>query len=191
METTVSKRDPMKVPVREGNPRREGGVALLIAILMLIIFGAMAVASMDTVTRDRQIAGIHSQAHLAFQAAEAGIAAGLAALRNPAVPWPTSIGGLSGFSPVLPNIALGSAADHPHGQPSYVADPDAPAAIQYLGVGGECPDWDVSVEVSNIGGGGLTVLETLFDIRVQGQTATGARSRIEAGAARCHVFEQG
>lgn len=171
--------------------RRESGVALLIAILMLIIFGAMAVASMDTVTRDRQLAGIHSQAHLAFQAAEAGVAAGLAALRNPTVPWPTSIAGLSGFSPPLTYVVLGDSYDHPHGLPTYVQDPDAPAAIQYLGVGGECPDWEVSIDVSNIGGGGLTVLETLFDIRVQGQTQTGARSRIEAGAARCHVFEQG
>lgn len=180
---------------REASPpfdaRREGGVALLIAMLMLIIFGAMAVASMDTVTRDRQIAGIHSQAHHAFQAAEAGVAAGLAAVRNPATPWPTSIAGLANFSPPLPNIALGTAADYPHGLPSYTADPNAPAAIRYLGVGGECPDWEVSIDVSNIGGGGLTVLETVFDIRVQGQTQTGARTRIEAGAARCHVFEQG
>ena len=89
-------------PARD--PRREGGVALLIAMLMLIIFGAMAVASMDTVTRDRQLAGIHSQTNQAFQAAEAGIAAGLAALRNPTQPWPTSIGGLASFTPALPNI---------------------------------------------------------------------------------------
>jgi len=171
--------------------RREGGVALLIAMLMMIIFGAMAVASMDTVARDRQIAGIHSQSHLAFQAAEAGVAASLAALRNPTQPWPTSIGGLANFNPALPSIDLGTASDYPHGLPTYVAHPDAAQAIQYLGVGGECPDWEVSIDVSNIGGGGLTVLETVFDIRVQGQTQTGARTRIEAAAARCHVFEQG
>jgi len=173
------------------DPRREGGVALLIAMLMLIIFGAMAVASMDTVSRDRQLAGIHSQTNHAFQAAEAGVSAGLAALRNPAVPWPTSIAGLAGFQPPLPNIPIGNASDYPAGVPSYVADPDAAAPIQYLGVGGECPDWEVSIDVSNIGGGGMTVLETIFDIRVQGQTQTGARTRIEAAAARCHVFEQG
>jgi len=178
-------------PTHRRDPRREGGVALLIAMLMLIIFGAMAVASMDTVTRDRQIAGIHSQTNQAFQAAEAGVAAGLAALRNPTQPWPTSIAGLAGFQPALPNIAIGDAYDYPAGVPSYVADPDVAAPVQYLGVGGECPDWEVSIDVSNIGGGGLTVLETVFDIRVQGQTQTGARTRIEAAAARCHVFEQG
>jgi len=172
--------------------RREAGVALLIAILMLIIFGAMAVASMDTVTRDRQISGIHSQANLSFQAAEAGVAAGLAALRNPVVPWPSSIAGLANFQPPLPNIGLGSASEYPYGQPSYVTDPNAGGVpIRYLGVGGECPGWEVSIDVSNIGGGGITVLETVFDIRVQGQTQTGARTRIEAAAARCHVFEQG
>lgn len=171
--------------------RAERGIAMLIAILILILFGAMAVASMDTVTRDRQLAGIHSQANLAFQAAEAGIAAGMAALRNPAIPWPSSAAALATFNPPLPNIPLGDAGDYPEGQPSYVQDPDAPQAIQYLGVGGECPGWEVSLNTQNIGGSGLTVLETVFEIRVQGQTQTGARSRIEAAAARCHVFEQG
>jgi len=190
MEAPVTRlRTRSNEPVRD--PRREGGVALLIAMLMLIIFGAMAVASMDTVMRDRQIAGIHSQANQAFQAAEAGVAAGLAALRNPTQPWPTSIAGLANFAPALPDIDLGDSSDYPHGLPSYVADPDAAQPIEYLGVGGECPGWEVSIDTSNIGGGGLTVLETIYDIRVQGQTQTGARTRIEAAAARCHVFEQG
>jgi hypothetical protein len=190
METAMKRPETLDRP-QTRDARREGGVALLIAMLMLIIFGAMAVASMDTVTRDRQIAGIHSQSNLAFQAAEAGVAAGLAALRNPVQPWPTSIAGLAGFNPALPNIALGDLSDYPYGLPSYVADPDAAQPIQYLGVGGECPGWEVSLDTSNIGGGGMTVLETIFDIRVQGQTQTGARTRIEAAAARCHVFEQG
>jgi hypothetical protein len=181
----------MDTTTRRHDRRRESGIALLIAMLMLIIFGAMAVASMDTVTRDRQIAGIHSQTNLAFQAAEAGVSAGLAALRNPPGGWPTSIAGLSTFSPALPNIALGDAADYPYGQPSYVQDPNAANAIEYLGIGGDCPGWEISIDVTNIGGSGLKVAETLYDIRVQGQTQTGARTRIEAAAARCHVFEQG
>lgn len=171
--------------------RRESGIALLIAMLMMIIFGALAVASMDTVTRDRQISGIASQATLAFQAAEAGVSAGLAALRNPAGGWPSSIAGLASFSPPLPDIELGQTGDYPHGQPSYTKDPDAPNAIEYMGVGGDCPGWEISIDVSNIGGSGLKVAETLFDIRVQGETQTGARTRVEAAAARCHVFEQG
>jgi len=173
--------------------KREGGIALLIAILMLILLGAMAVASMDTVTRDRQLAGIHSQAHLSFQAAEAGIAAGLATLRNPPAgfPWPTSTAGLDAYSPPLANVSLGTASDYPEGQPSYLPVPGGGPPIDYLGVGGECPGWEVSLDVSNIGGSGLSVYETVFEIRVQGQTQTGARSRIEAAAARCHVFEQG
>lgn len=171
--------------------RHEHGIALLIAMLMLIIFGAMAVAAMDTVTRDRQIAGIHSQAHLSFQAAEAGLRAGLAALRNPPTPWPSSAAGLAAFSPPLPLIALGTGSEYPEGQPTYAQDPNAPTAIQYLGVGDVCPEWETSIDVTNIGGGGVTVLETVFDIRVQGQTQTGARTRVEGAAARCHVFEQG
>jgi hypothetical protein len=181
--------EPIDVTTR----KREGGVALLIAILMLVLLGAMAVASMDTVQRDRQLAGIHSQAHLSFQAAEAGIAAGLATLRNPppGFPWPTSMAGLEAYSPPLTNVTLGTAADYPEGVPSYVPAPGGGAAIDFLGVGGECPDWEVSLDTSNYGGSGLTVRETVFEIRVQGQTTTGARSRIEAAAARCHVFEQG
>ena len=178
-------------PSHVRDPRREGGVALLIAILMLILFAAMAVASMDTVQRDRQIAAIHSQSHLAFQAAEAGVNAGLAALRNPATGWPSSVAGLASFNPALPNIALGSSYEFPHGQPDYVPDPGAAQPIQYLGIGGACDEWETSMNVQNIGGSSVTVLETLFDIRVQGQTATGARSNLEAAAARCHVFEQG
>ncbi len=172
--------------------RREGGIALLIAILLMVLFAAMAVASMDTVKRDRQLAGIHSQSHLAFQAAEAGVAAGLATLRNPPSTWPSSVAGLAAFNPPLPNIALGSSYEYPHGQPSYVPDPTAGQAIDYLGVGGPCDEWEASTNVQNIGGsGGITVLETLFDIQVQGQTQTGARANVEAAAARCHVFEQG
>lgn len=175
------------------NPRREGGVALLIAILMLILLGAMAVASMDTVQRDRQLAGIHSQAHLSFQAAEAGIAAGLATLRNPppGFPWPSSMAGLDAYNPPLTDVTLGTASDYPEGLPSYVPVPGGGPAIDYLGVGADCPDWEISLDTSNYGGSGLTVRETVFEIRVQGQTTTGARSRIEAAAARCHVFEQG
>lgn len=173
------------------DPRREGGIALLIAILMMILFAAMAVASMDTVTRDRQIAGIHSQANLAFQAAEAGVSAGLAAIQNPGVPWPSSIGGLAAFNPPLPNVTLGTMSEYPYGVPNYQPDPSAAQAIDYLGVGGACDGWETSSNVQNIGGGAVTVLETLFDVQVQGQTTTGARSNIDAAAVRCHVFEQG
>lgn len=184
-------REDPKAPTHVRDPRREGGIALLLAILMMIIFAAMAVASMDTVQRDKQIAGIHSQAHLAFQAAEAGVHAGLSVLRNPPGGWPSSVAGLASFNPPLPNIALGTAADFPFGQPNYGADPDVGQAIDYLGVGAACEGWETSANVQNIGGSSVTVLETIFDIRIQGQTTTGARSSLEAAAVRCHVFEQG
>jgi hypothetical protein len=119
------------------------------------------------------------------------VSAGLAALRNPPGGWPSSIAGLASFSPPLPDVTLGESGDYPYGQPSYAKDPDAANPIEYMGVGGDCPGWEISIDVSNIGGSGLKVAETLFDIRVQGQTQTGARTRVEAAAARCHVFEQG
>ena len=112
-------------------------------------------------------------------------------MRNPPGGWPTSIAGLATFAPALPTVALGDVSDYPHGQPSYTQDPNAANPIEYIGVGGDCPGWEISIDVSNIGGSGLKVAETIFDLRVQGQTQTGARSAIEAAAVRCHVFEQG
>ena len=52
--------------------RREGGAALLVAMLMLVLMGMIGLASMDTVMRDRQVAGFQNLAQTALYAADAG-----------------------------------------------------------------------------------------------------------------------
>ena len=41
--------------------RREGGAAMFVAVLMLVMMGALALAAMDTATRDRQVAGFQNR----------------------------------------------------------------------------------------------------------------------------------
>ena len=53
--------------------KREQGAALLVAVLLLALMGIVGLASMETVTRDRQVAGYQSRAQTALYAAEGGI----------------------------------------------------------------------------------------------------------------------
>ena len=64
--------------------RGEGGAALLIAVLFLALMGVIGLASLDTVTRDRQVAGYQSRAQTALYAAEAGVNFALALIRRDA-----------------------------------------------------------------------------------------------------------
>ena len=57
--------------------RREEGAALLVAVLLLALMGIVGLASMETVTRDRQVAGYQSRAQTALYAAEGGISQAL------------------------------------------------------------------------------------------------------------------
>ena len=41
-------------------PRREGGAALLMAMLMLVLMGMIGLASLDAVMRDRQASGFQN-----------------------------------------------------------------------------------------------------------------------------------
>ena len=44
--------------MRARNERREEGLALFVTVLMLVLMGGIALAALDTVTRDRQVAGL-------------------------------------------------------------------------------------------------------------------------------------
>jgi hypothetical protein len=47
-----------------------------------------------------------------------------------------------------------------------------------------CSELDASIEV----GAGSIYLYTLWDMRIQGQTADGAVARVQATSQRCHAF---
>ena len=54
--------------------KRERGMVLFIAVLILALMGALAVSSIDTASRDRQAAGYYNRSNNALFAADAGVA---------------------------------------------------------------------------------------------------------------------
>jgi Tfp pilus assembly protein PilX len=151
--------------------RRQAGSALLVAMLLLALMGVIGLASLNTVMRDRQVAGFQSQSQTALYAADAGLAEGLDVLRREVVGAALSPGDcLTGNIPTrtLPNGA------------SYQADV---AAICMLASADPCSELDASWEQQS-----SVYLNTIWDVRALGTAAGGARARVQAGAERCHAF---
>ena len=67
---------------RTSRGKREEGVALMLAVLLLVAVSALAMSTMQTVATDGQVAGFQNQEAVAFYAAEAGIADACAVVRN-------------------------------------------------------------------------------------------------------------
>jgi len=155
--------------------RREGGAALLIAMLMLVLMGMIGLASMDTVMRDRQVAGFQNLAQTALYAADAGVAESLDILRGEVVGNALTPGDC--LTSTLPTTNLNNAI-------SYRADPAAPTnQICMLASADPCAELDSSIEM-----GQPIYLNTRWNVRVQGSAPGGATSRIQAAAERCHAF---
>lgn len=160
---------------RARRARGERGIALIIALLMLVLLSVVGLSSMDTVMRDRQVAGHSSRSRLALYAADAGIAQGLEMVRTSTVGGALAPGDC--LATPVPVTAL------PNGT-SYGPDPTAPTPnVCMLSSADPCAPLDGSVEV-----GGTIWLYTVWNLRVQGQTPDGAQSRVQATVARCHAF---
>ena len=54
--------------------KREQGAAMFLAVMLLILMGAIGLVALDTAGEDRRIAGLQNRSSAAFQAAEAGVA---------------------------------------------------------------------------------------------------------------------
>ena len=167
------------------NPRREGGAALFVSVMMLVLLGLLGLASLETVSRDRQAAGFQNRARMALWAAEAALAQARSVLFT--ADLPSGIANLVDFHPALPGGALGDGALYPYGQPAYGPDPDVVNPIDWLGSGGACDDWVMSIEQAGSQNNAIW-RETLWDLRVQGTATGGAVSRIEATGTRCYAF---
>jgi len=155
--------------------KREEGAALLIAMLLLVLMGMIGLASMDTVMRDRQVAGFQNLAQTALYAADAGVSESLDILRNEVVGNALTPGDC--LASTLPSTNL-------KGQVSYEPDPEAATdQICMLASADPCAALDSSIEM-----GQPIYLNTLWNVRVQGNAPGGARSRIQAAAERCHAF---
>jgi hypothetical protein len=178
--------------------RRESGAALLVAVLLLAMLGVIGLASMETVTRDRQVASFQNRARVALYAADAGVAHAVGIIRAQAQTLaPGGEAALENFNPAFPgkgaavNQVLGSDFPAP-GSPSYGMDPNASdptnvlaaaQAIRYIGKGSPCPGWIMSGDV-----GSVQWREALWDIRVVGSAPGGGNVAIQAAGANCHPY---
>lgn len=167
--------------------RRESGAALFVAVLMLAMMGLVGLASLDTVMRDRQVAGFQSRARTALYAAEAGVAWGQGLIFQQVQALAVEgVSALYAFDPVFPTEGapqfLGNGAIT---NPSFMQDPDPAVtqAVDYLGKGHDCEGWVMSDEY-----GSAQWREALFDVRVEGRTPEGARARIQAITTACYPF---
>ncbi len=150
-------------------------MALLMTMLLLVLMGIIGLASLDTVMRDRQVAGYQNLAQTALYAADAGVAESLDILRTEIVG--TAIGSGDCLDTTLPSTSLG-------GGVSYGPDPLAPTnQICMLASAEPCAEIDGSVEQ-----GQAVYLYTVWNVRVRGQAPGGANSRVQATAERCHAF---
>ena len=158
-----------------GERRREQGAALLVAMLMLMLLGLIGLSALDTVTRDRQVAGYQSLAQTALYAADAGVAHSLDILRTEITGAALTPGDC--LNSTLPSTSLGSGT-------SFGPDPTAATnQICMLGAADPCEGFDASVEQ-----GQPIFLNTVWNVRVQGTAPGGATARVQANAVRCHAF---
>ena len=111
--------------------KHESGAALVVAVLLLAMLGVIGLASMEAVTRDRQVAGFQNRARVALYAADAGVAHAVGIIRAQAQTLaPGGEAALQNFNPAFPgksgvaNTLLGSQFPAP-GSPSYGMDPAA------------------------------------------------------------------
>ena len=157
--------------MRDRQARRQAGSALFVALMMLVIMGFLGVAALDTVTRDRQVAGFQNRNKSAFYAAEAGVAEARSEVRE-VQSRTDNVDFL--FTPGAPRL-LGDAAlyDREVNLPRFYGDPDFAPAVQYLEGDGPVPDG------FNYGGSGKTIVETFWQINVVGESADGSRVPVE------------
>lgn len=143
--------------------KRESGVALIAAMMILALVGALALSAMETTSRDQQVAGVQVRARMALQAAEAGLATALATVGT--------------GTPTLTSASFGDGTVHNGGQPSYRLDPGVATPISSLGA---LPVPGMSL---NINGNGPKFQMELWRINVEGSEPNGMTARVEAGAA--------
>ncbi|GEM_PF-2511119 len=163
-----------------GRHKREEGVALMLAILLLVAVSAVALSTMQTAASDTQVAGFQNQEAIAFYAAEAGVAEARSVIRNmgersqvPSYP--------ADFPDSANPTELSQSSEFVGGyQPKYYADPNPPIAapIMYVGEGSQCTSG------CNMTLGGLKYNHTKWQVNVVGESPSGDEKRLEVVATR-------
>lgn len=141
---------------------REGGFALFITVMLLLMLASLAFAGLETVQRDQQVAGHMNRKRMALQAADAGIAKALETLD------------VTG-TPSIPTTQLGDSTLYPHGRPSYQADNSDGPAVEPLQGGGAPELFNMQPNQNN-----QPQFQTqYYKIRVEGNAPGGSSARIE------------
>jgi hypothetical protein len=153
----------------------EQGLALVITVLLLVLMAGIVMAALETVMRDRQVAGLQNRSRSAFYAGEAAVAEARSLVRNV-----TSRASLPAFYDEATPKVLGDAAlyDQEGSQPRFYGDPDYNDPIRYSAEsagGGE--GMNLSVQ-------GQRLSSTLWQINVVGESADGSTSRLEVVEAK-------
>lgn len=160
--------------------KREGGVALVVSILLLMAVSALALSTMQTAASDGTVAGFQNQETIAFYAAEAGIAQARDVIRD--MGERTQVPTYPADFPDQANpVDLSNPAEFVGGnQPTYYADPNPPIAapIMYVGEGSPC------TEGCNMTLGGLKYNHTKWQVNVVGESPSGDQKRVEVVATR-------
>lgn len=154
--------------------RREGGSALIITVMMLLLLGVIGLSALDTVMRDQQVAGFQNRSTAAFYVAEAGLAQAKDEVRRNGNFM--ALGEELAFATEAAPTEFGDTSLYPHGRPKYYGDPDDPKPIEAM------------MPVNTPGGGGSNMqmggsrygFAAPYQLRVVGETGDGAKSRLEA-----------
>jgi len=171
--------------------RRQQGIALLITMLTLALVSTVAVASLDTVMRDRQVAGYQKRSRAALYAAEAGVASATGIIRTGAQALASGgIAGLESWDPAFPTEQAPQSLGTAPNPPVFYGDADATKPIRYIDRAGPCWAGNIDGTMSMNTGGGQNVvwLDALWDVRTSGLTSSGATVDIEAIVTSCHPF---
>jgi hypothetical protein len=158
-------------------------------MLILFLMTVLALSSMGTVMRDRQVAGSQTRARTALYAAEAGIARAEGLLRSSPPTASAGIGGLTSYTSTFPTNASPEVLGSGTRAPSFHADPGH-AGIEYMTAGGKCWEGDPAGAMSeNIGGQNPVWRDALWDVRVKGITPDGTEKIVQALVTSCHPYD--
>jgi hypothetical protein len=157
-------------PARHHHRSRQQGSALFVAVMMLVLMGALGIVALDKVTTDRQVAGYQNRAQNAFFAAEAGVAEARSIVAEIGTRSQVPTFHAQAAPRLLGDTGL---YDHEGGTPRYYGDPAfAPDYIRYEGDGGVASGMNLQY-------GKQKLVTTLWQINVVGESPDGSRSRHE------------
>ena len=154
--------------------RRKRGMILFISVLLLALMGALAIAALDTSTRDRQAAGFYNRSNNALFAADAGVAAAVSMIKQVGA---ATCPGTVAFSTQAAPTYLGDTATYAGfgARPRYYGDPSAPNGQPVVCAG----TYSKGGSMTRVGSQRPAVQVAAWWIYVVGESPDGSRSRIQ------------